>query len=131
MTSVSTMLGVISRVAAAAVILCVQPGSGGRFFCWRRGGSEASSRNQCLSQEVCKKTVLNTGSNFQAKVSRPSLPLALLLYVAEYSHTFCGKFPLSTSILLYFSPNSFRKIQTGCSQRHLQVNSKVCIFIRH
>ena len=43
-----------------------------------------------LTQEVCKKEVLYTGSNFQAKVFRPLPPL---LYAVWYSHNFYGKFP--------------------------------------
>ena len=56
-----------------------------------------------LEQEVCKKKILYTGSNFLVKASRPPL----LLYAVSYSHPSGGKFPhLAVRFQIFeFSPN--------------------------
>jgi hypothetical protein len=54
------------------------------------------------NQEVCKKQLFDTGSNFRAKASRPP---PLLLYAAHNSHDLCGKYLLLAAriqIYLFF-----------------------------
>jgi hypothetical protein len=55
-------------------------------------------------QEVCKKQLFDTGSNFRAKASRPPPSLSPLLYAVHNSHNQCGKYLfLAVHIQIYLN----------------------------